>query len=414
MHTNLDSEIFDKLSENAKIAFRNAAQISSQFNSENIKPEYLFLGILLNKDSLAVRLFGTMGFEVEDILKNFSDFVGITINSQSSKKPMEISFSKESSEIIRDAFRFANQMSHVYVGTEHIISSILGNKNLPFVKKLRRKGIDFEGYQDVLFNFATYPEGLLMKPSKIETEGVVEETALTVLGYDLVEAAKKGEFDPLIGRERELDMVVRILSRRKKNNPVIIGEAGVGKTALIEGLAERIAKGKVPPPLLNMRIFSLDVSAIIANSKLRGDIEEKVLAIIREVLNSDNIIVFIDEIHSILASSVPGSGVDIGSVLKPALLKDGFRCVGATTVEAYTQYFEEDSALVRRFQPVKLEEPSLADTEKILKQTKKLIEKHQKVSITQLTCLMKLLQQRGWKWNLSTKEFLSFTKITKI
>ncbi len=383
MHTNLDSEIFDKLSENAKIAFRNAAQISSQFNSENIKPEYLFLGILLNKDSLAVRLFGTMGFEVEDILKNFSDFVGITINSQSSKKPMEISFSKESSEIIRDAFRFANQMSHVYVGTEHIISSILGNKNLPFVKKLRRKGIDFEGYQDVLFNFATYPEGLLMKPSKIETEGVVEETALTVLGYDLVEAAKKGEFDPLIGREKELDMVVRILSRRKKNNPVIIGEAGVGKTALIEGLAERIAKGKVPPPLLNMRIFSLDVSAIIANSKLRGDIEEKVLAIIREVLNSDNIIVFIDEIHSILASSVPGSGVDIGSVLKPALLKDGFRCVGATTVEAYTQYFEEDSALVRRFQPVKLEEPSLADTEKILKQTKKLIEKHQKVSITQ-------------------------------
>lgn len=383
MHTNLDSEIFNKLSENAKIAFRNAAQISSQFNSENIEPEYLFWGILLNKDSLAVRLFGTMGFEAEDILKNFSDFVGITINTQSSKKPMKISFSKESSEIIRDAFRFANQMSHVYVGTEHIVSSILGKENLPFVRKLKRKGIDFEGYQDVLFNFATYPEGLLMKPSKIETEGLVEETALTVLGYDLVEAAKKGEFDPLIGREKELDMVVRILSRRKKNNPVIIGEAGVGKTALIEGLAERIAKGKVPPPLLNMRIFSLDVSAIIANSKLRGDIEEKVLAIIREVLNSDNIIVFIDEIHSILASSVPGSGVDIGSVLKPALLKDGFRCVGATTVEAYTQYFEEDSALVRRFQPVKLEEPSLADTEKILKQTKKLIEKHQKVSITQ-------------------------------
>ena len=382
MRTNLDSKIFNKLSENATIAFRNAAQISSQFDSESIEPGHLFMGILLNKNSLAVRLLSSMGFEVSDIMKNFSDFVGVTIDSKSSKKPMNLSFSKQSSEIIREAFRFANEMSHVYVGTEHLVFSILGNTKLPFVRKLRRKGINIESYQEALFAHATYPEGLLMKPAENEIGGGKKEEALSVLGYDLVEAAKKGEFDPLIGRQKELDMVVRILSRRKKNNPVIIGEAGVGKTALVEGLAQRIAKGNVPPPLLNMRIFSLDVSSIIANSKLRGDIEEKVLAIIREVLNSDNIIVFIDEIHSILANVVPGSGVDIGSVLKPALLKDAFRCVGATTTEAYSQYFEEDTALVRRFQPVKLEEPSIADTEKILRQTKKLIEKHQQVKIT--------------------------------
>ncbi len=380
MHTNLDSNIFDKLSENAIVAFRNAAQISSQFDQKQVEPGHLFMGILLNRNSLAVKLLSSMGFEVPDILKNFSDFVGITIDSRSSKKPMKLSFSKQSSEIIREAFRFANEMSHVYVGTEHIVFSILSDTKLPFVRKLRRKGISIENYQEALLSHATYPEGLLMKPARSETED--GEGALSALGYDLVEAARKGEFDPLIGREKELDMIVRILSRRKKNNPVVIGEAGVGKTALIEGLAQRISKGNVPPPLLNMRIFSLDVSSIIASSKLRGDIEEKVLAIIREVLNSDNVIVFIDEIHTILASAVPGSGVDIGSVLKPALLKDAFRCIGATTTEAYTQYFEEDSALVRRFQPVKLEEPSLADTEKILKQTKKLIEKHQKVAIT--------------------------------
>ena len=383
MRTNLDSNISEKLSENVVVAFRNAAQISSQFDSEYIEPGHIFMGILLNKNSLAVRLLSTMGFEVSDILKSFSDFVGVTIDSKSSKKPMKLSFSKQSTEIIREAFRFASEMAHVYVGTEHIVFSILSNTKLPFVRKLRRKGLNMENYQEALLSHATYPEGLLMKPQNEDLGDTSKEEALSVVGYDLVEAARKGEFDPLIGRGEELDMLVRILSRRKKNNPVVIGEAGVGKTALIEGLAQRIAKGNVPPPLLNMRIFSLDVSSIIASSKLRGDIEEKVLAIIREVLNSDNIIVFIDEIHSILASAVPGSGVDIGSVLKPALLKDAFRCVGATTTEAYTQYFEEDSALVRRFQPIKLEEPSLKDTEKILKQTKKLIEKHQKVSISQ-------------------------------
>ncbi len=381
MYTNLDSKIVKKLSANAVIALRNAAQISSQFNKKGIEPGHLFVGILLNKDSLAVQILSHMGFKAEDILKNFSDFVGVKVDNRSSKKPMKLSFDKDSSEIIREAFRIANEMSHVYVGTEHLVLSLLGNTRLPFVRKLRRNGIDIANYQAALFDYATYPEGLLMKPKQQDSQSSEEESALSMLGFDLVESAKKGEFDPLIGREEELDMIVRILSRRKKNNPVIIGEAGVGKTALIEGLAQRIAKGNVPPPLLNMRIFSLDVSTIIASSKLRGDIEEKVLAIIREVLNSDNIIVFIDEIHSILASAVPGSGVDIGSVLKPALLKEGFRCVGATTTEAYTQFFEEDSALVRRFQAVKLEEPSLEDSEKILKQTKKLIEKHQKVKI---------------------------------
>jgi ATP-dependent Clp protease ATP-binding subunit ClpC len=382
MNTNLDSNIFNKLSENAKVALRNAAQISSQLDSKDIKPLHIFTGILLNKQSLAVRILTTMGLNTSEILFDFSDFVGITIDVKTSHKPMKLYFSEESAEIIREAFLYANQLSHVYVGTEHIVSSILANSKLDFVKRLESKGLKYESYQNALLSQATYPEGLLMKKGKVEGEEFQEETTLGVLGYDLVEAAKRGEFDPLIGREKELDSVVKVLSRRKKNNPVIIGEAGVGKTALVEGLAQRIAKGNVPPPLLNMRIFSLDIPTIIANSKLRGDIEEKVLAIIREVLNSPDIIVFIDEIHSILSASMPGSGVDIGSVLKPALLKDRFRCIGATTTEAYMQYFDEDSALARRFQPIKLEEPSLEDTEKILRQIKKLVEKHQKVSIT--------------------------------
>ncbi len=382
MQANLDSKIFNKLSENAIVAFRNATQISFQLNSKNIEPEHIFMGVLLNKNSLAARLFVLMGYEVPQILKDFSDFVGITIDANSSKKPAKLVFSKESVEIIREAFRFANKMSHVYVGTEHLVASLLNRPTLPFVRRLKRQGIDYQLYQDALLTHATYPEGLLMKQENSLSEDFDEDSILSSLGSDLVEVAKRGELDPLIGREKELDMVVRILSRRKKNNPVIIGEAGVGKTALVEGLAQRIAKGNVPPALLNVRVFSLDVSTIIASSKLRGDIEEKVLAIIQEVLNSDNVIVFIDEIHTILASNAPGSGVDIGSVLKPALLKEKFRCIGATTVEAYTQYFEEDAALVRRFQPVKIEEPSAEDAEKILKKLKPLIEKHQRVIVT--------------------------------
>jgi ATP-dependent Clp protease ATP-binding subunit ClpC len=383
MRTNLDSKIFDRLSENAIISLRNAAQISSQFNSNGIEPGHIFVGILLNKKSLAGRIFSIMGFSISSLLKNFSDFVGVTIDARTSKAPMKLNFSKESADIIREAFRLSNQMSHVYVGSEHLVLSILKDKKLNFVRKLRKEGLDFQSYYDALLGNATYPEGLLMKSSRENGSNASYESALSSLAYDLVESAKKGDLDPLIGRDKELDMVVRILSRRRKNNPVVIGEAGVGKTALIEGLAQRIAKGNVPPPLLNMRIFSLDISAIIASSKLRGDIEEKILAIVKEVTSSDNIILFIDEIHSILASNLPGSGVDIASVLKPALLRDRFRCIGATTVESYTQYFEEDSALARRFQPVKLDEPSISESEKILKQIKKLIEKHQKVTITE-------------------------------
>ncbi len=379
---NLDSNIFGKLSQNAKVSLRNASQVSSYLGSDNVEPEHIFLGILFNKKSLAYRLFRPIGVDISTVLNDFTELKGLSINTQTSRKRVEFKLSRNSTKILRNAYQFANELAHVYVGTEHIMASILESKDFKYALQMRKFGLTAETFHEALLSQATYPIGLLSKPEEQDFElPQQKQSSLDMLGHNLIEAAKKGEFDPLIGREEELDNVVKILSRRKKNNPIIIGEAGVGKTALIEGLAQRIAKGQVPPPLLDIKIYSLDISSIIASSKLRGDIEERVMGVVKEVMENPNIIVFIDEIHNILASSMPGSGVDIASTLKPALLKDKFRCIGATTTESYNQYFIEDPALNRRFQPIKLEEPSLEESEEILRKVKKLIERHQKGKI---------------------------------
>jgi ATP-dependent Clp protease ATP-binding subunit ClpC len=377
----MNADIFNKLSLNAKVALRHASQISLQAGSADIDPVHIFIGIISTKKSLAVRILKSLGFTVQDLMNIFPEYTGITLDKKASQNPTKLYLSKESADILRESFRFANQMSHVYVGTEHILANLLLRKDLPFVKTLQKNGIKSQNYQEAMLNVATYPVGILAKPEQVEREVDFGQSPLASLGTDLVEAAKRGEFDPLYDRDKELDQLIKILSRRKKNNPIIVGEAGVGKTALVEGLAQKIAEGNVPTSLLNTKIFSLDVPSIIANSKLRGDVEEKVIAIIKEVSESSNTIVFIDEIHNILASGAPGGGIDIASILKPALLKDSFRCIGATTVEEYSQYFEEDNALARRFQHIMLEEPSEESTFKILERTKDLIEKHHHVAI---------------------------------
>ena len=237
----------------------------------------------------------------------------------------------------------------------------------------------FEKFRKRQMEVAMYPVGVLAKPFRGGNRET--ETILDILGEDLVTLAKDGELDPVIGREEELNSLVKILSRRKKNNPIIIGEAGVGKTVLVEGLAQKIADGRVPPSLRDMKIISLDVASIMAGSKMRGDVEEKVLDIVNSVVESNDTILFIDEIHTILSTGIPGSTSEIASILKPALVRDDFRCIGATTTDEYTAYFEEDNALARRFQPVILKESSIEDTVKILKNLKPILEAHHNMNI---------------------------------
>jgi ATP-dependent Clp protease ATP-binding subunit ClpC len=334
---------------------------------------------LFNEECLATRVIEEMGLDRSEILKDLFDgkVIEITGNTSSVK---ELSFSEEAQDLLRKAFDYAQKMSHVYVGTEHLMLAILQSDD-PKLSKLEKLGLTYRSFKKSLSAVGMYPIGILTKPREIymqsQSDSIVEN-----LGIDLVELGKEGKLDPVIGREDEIEQLINILSRRKKNNPLIIGEAGVGKTVLVEGLAQKIADGHVPSSLRDIRIISLDVASIMAGSKMRGDVEEKVMAIVQDVISDTNTILFIDEIHNIVSpGGLPGSSSDIASVLKPALLQDEFRCIGATTNEDYSGNFETDNALARRFQPIFLEEASEEDTLEILATIKPILESHHSVRI---------------------------------
>jgi ATP-dependent Clp protease ATP-binding subunit ClpC len=369
--------ILSRLSSNAKTSIRNASIIAEKLSKRTIQPEHLLVGIILNQESLSYRVLQSMDIDTQEILKMILGSVSIDITSNTSK-PKGVILSKETQEVLRNSYGWSLRYSHVYVGTEHIMLSMLTSK-LSFVKELEKLGLTFEKFRKRQMEVAMYPVGVLAKPFRGGNRET--ETILDILGEDLVTLAKDGELDPVIGREEELNSLVKILSRRKKNNPIIIGEAGVGKTVLVEGLAQKIADGRVPPSLRDMKIISLDVASIMAGSKMRGDVEEKVLDIVNSVVESNDTILFIDEIHTILSTGIPGSTSEIASILKPALVRDDFRCIGATTTDEYTAYFEEDNALARRFQPVILKESSIEDTVKILKNLKPILEAHHNMNI---------------------------------
>ncbi len=372
--------VLSRLSKNARISLRNAGVVAEHFESEEITPKYLLVGILLNRESLARRTIEEMDIETDKLLGKVLDGsnIDVTANGGTSR---EITLSKSTQEILRKAYDWSAKLSHVYVGTEHILLGMLTSK-IPLKKELNRMGLDDISFRKKLGEFAIYPLGIISKPD-IQPQGLGEEQSIIEnIGIDLVALAQEGRLDPVIGREEELDSLIKILSRRNKNNPMIIGEAGVGKTVLVEGLSQRIADGKVPPSLRDMRIVLLDVASIMAGSRMRGDVEEKVMSIVSEVVEDSNTILFIDEIHNILSSGIPGSSSDIASILKPALLKDDFRCIGATTTEEYSMHIEEDNALARRFQPIELKEASVEDTLRILSNIKPILESHHNINIS--------------------------------
>ena len=370
--------IFGRLSENANVALRSASLVSEKLKERKISVVSIFVGILLNEECIATKVIEDMGLDRGEILKSFFEGKIFEITGDTSVK-RELSFSVEAQEIFREAFNYAQRMAHVYVGTEHLMLAILRSKNQK-LDKLKEINLTYDSFRKGLSRVAMYPIGILAKPEDMQIQ-VQGEKVIEMLGTDLVELGKEGLLDPVIGREEEISQLINVLSRRKKNNPLIIGEAGVGKSVLVEGLAQKIADGHVPPSLKDMRIILLDVASIMAGSRMRGDVEERVMAIVQDVISSNNTILFIDEIHNIVSPGIPGSSSDIASILKPALLQDNFRCIGATTSEEYTMYFEEHNALDRRFQPIFLKETSLEDTLKILQKVKPLLEKHHNLRI---------------------------------
>ncbi|NLE30947.1 ATP-dependent Clp protease ATP-binding subunit [Candidatus Dojkabacteria bacterium] len=374
----IKKDIFKRISKNARISLRTSSLISEHLKSEFVQPEHLLVGILLNENALATKIVASMGLEIKEIVGKVLDNIGVDITADINTS-RDLKFSPSSKEVLRRAYDWSLRLSHVYVGTEHLMLSILESKDL-YIKDIVNMGLTQRRFHKYLFEHATYPLGVLAKPemsNSVPSQGKI----LDVIGRDLVETAKTGKLDPLVGREEELGDIIKILSRRKKNNPIVVGDAGVGKTVLIEGLAQKIADDRVPPSLRDMRIVSLDVASIMAGSRMRGDVEEKVLEIVNEVIESNNTILFIDEIHNILTSGVPGGSSEIAAILKPALLKEGFRCIGATTTDEYSAYFENDNALARRFQPIFLKEPTLEESIQILRNLRPIFEAHHNINI---------------------------------
>ena len=362
-----------KLSNNAKKVLKFSYNEVKKSNYSTLKLEHLLYALLIVDEGIASRVLKATGFDtlIEEKLAEF-EFEEIEFEQPSSV----INISDEFRKALENAYNIARNQYHVYVGTEHLLLGILKQKKYPLVSELAKAGLTYDYTEKYISSYANYPVGLL---SKVPVQEEKSNSILPMLGRNLTEMVKSNEIDIILGREKEIDRIVHILERRSKNNPILIGEAGVGKTAIVEGLAQRIVKGEVPEDLKNAQVWAIDTSRLMASTEMRGDLEAKVMALIEEVSGKNNIILFIDEIHGIIGN---GNGNDIGGILKPYLTRGVLKCIGATTLAEYQKFFEPDAALTRRFQSILVDEITEGSAIEILKNLKTELERYHKIKIS--------------------------------
>ncbi len=362
---------FKNFTQKANKSLNIAISSAEEMGHSYIGTEHLLLGLIKEGTGVAATALKEAGLSPEKLEEKIIDISGKGL--QTHLTPND--FTPRSKRVTQNAVIIASRTGLGYVGTEHILLSLLNEKDSYAYNFLSELNINFEtvlGSQD--YTAQQSVEGY--------SESGASQNSLEKFGRDLTKAAKNGEIDPVIGREKEIKRVVQILSRRTKNNPVLIGEPGVGKTAVAEGLALKICEGNVPEILKDKRIISLDLTGMVAGSKYRGDFEERIKNAIDEVKKSKNIILFIDELHTIVGAGSAEGSTDAANILKPSLARGDFQVIGATTVSEYRKYIEKDAALERRFQPVNVGEPSEEDTILILKGLRDRYEAHHKVKIT--------------------------------
>ncbi len=368
----------NKLTQKAQQSVQAAREVSVRFGHQEVDVEHLLLALLLQEDGLVPQILKKAGAAVADVQARVEQELASRPHVSGDTEMGKIYVTQAFSELMVRAEDHAKRLTDEYVSVEHFLLAMTDHaaSNTKAYKILKDAGITTSGVM------ATLKE--VRGNQRITSDNPEEKyEALKKYGSDLVEMARAGKLDPVIGRDAEIRHVIRILSRKTKNNPVLIGEPGVGKTAIVEGLAQRILRGDVPEGLKNRTIFSLDMTALMAGAKYRGEFEERLKAVLTEIKAADGrIILFIDEIHTIVGAGKTEGSTDAGNMLKPMLARGELHCIGATTLDEYRKYVEKDAALERRFQPVMVDPPNVEDTISILRGIKESFEKHHNVQIT--------------------------------
>lgn len=378
------AEQFEKFTDRARKVLTLAQEEAQRFNHNYIGTEHLLLGLVRENDGVAAKVLANMGVQLSKV-RSAVEFI---IGRGESMVTSELGLTPRAKKVLELAIDEARRLNHHYIGTEHLLLGLVREGEGIAAGVLESLGVNLERVRTQVMQIVSQspPQPIGAGAGVGQSRGGQQQAQsktpfLDSMGFDLTEAARTNNLGPLVGRSVEIDRVMQILSRRTKNNPALIGEPGVGKTAIVEGLAQRITNGDVPEQLQNKRLVSLDIGALVAGTKYRGEFEERLKKIVNEVKETKAIL-FIDELHTLVGAGAAEGAVDAANILKPALARGEMQTIGATTLDEYRKYIERDAALERRFQPVQVDEPSIEDTVEILRGVRSLYEEHHKLKIS--------------------------------
>ena len=371
--------MFERFTDRARRVVVLAQEEARMLNHNYIGTEHILLGLIHEGEGVAAKGLESLGISLEAVRSQVEEIIG-----QGQQAPSgHIPFTPRAKKVLELSLREALQLGHNYIGTEHILLGLIREGEGVAAQVLVKLGADLSRVRQQVIQLLSGYQGKEAVAAGGPAEGQPSTSlVLDQFGRNLTQAAREGKLDPVIGREKEIERVMQVLSRRTKNNPVLIGEPGVGKTAVVEGLAQAIVKGDIPETLKDKQLYSLDLGALVAGSRYRGDFEERLKKVLKEIRTRGDIILFIDEIHTLVGAGAAEGAIDAASILKPMLARGELQTIGATTLDEYRKHLEKDAALERRFQPIQVAEPTVAHTIEILKGLRHRYESHHKVSIS--------------------------------